>query len=141
MRLPPALRLRDFRLLIAAMLGMGLAGQMVDVAIGWQVYAIHRSALDLGLIGLADFVQLPLFARSILHSGPGGLGVLRSARSVGGLAAALLLTRYSVGRRSGRTLLLVVALFGACMVVFGLSRWFALSFAALAIAGFVDMIS
>src|SRR5919206_229238 len=62
MRLPPALRLRDFRLLIAAMLGMGLAGQMVDVAIGWQVYAIHRSALDLGLIGLAEFVPLPLLA-------------------------------------------------------------------------------
>src|SRR5919206_4396160 len=62
MRLPPALRLRDFRLLIAAMLGMGLAGQMVDVAIGWQVYAIHRSALDLGLVGLAEFLPLPLLA-------------------------------------------------------------------------------
>jgi hypothetical protein len=110
---------------------------------------IRRTPLLFGAISLDLFAVLfggavallPLFARSILHTGPGGLGVLRSASSVGGLAAALLLTRYSVGRRSGRTLLLVVALFGACMVVFGLSRWFALSFAALAIAGFVDMIS
>src|SRR5919206_5136418 len=67
MRLPPALRLRDFRLLIAAMLGMGLAGQMVDVAIGWQVYAIHRHALDLGLIGLAEFLPLPLLALPAGH--------------------------------------------------------------------------
>ena len=35
---------------------------MVAVAVGWQVYAIHRSAFDLGLIGLAEFVPLPLLA-------------------------------------------------------------------------------
>ena len=29
----------------------GLGGQIVAVAVGWQVYAIHRSAFDLGLIG------------------------------------------------------------------------------------------
>ena len=39
------------------------------------------------------------------------------------------------------TLLVVVALFGVCMVVFGLSKWLPLSLAALAVAGFVDMVS
>ena len=38
---------------------MGVSLQMVEVAIGWEVYALHRSALDLGWIGLAEF--LPLF--------------------------------------------------------------------------------
>jgi uncharacterized membrane protein YeaQ/YmgE (transglycosylase-associated protein family) len=84
---------------------------------------------------------LPLFARSVLHTGPVGLGVLRSAPAVGALVGALLLTRWPLRRRAGRTLLLVVGAFGACMIVFGLSRWFAVSAAALAASGFVDMIS
>jgi MFS family permease len=323
-RLPPPLRLRDFRLLVAAVLGMGLAQQMVDVAIGWQVYAIHRHALDLGLIGLAEFLPLPLlalpaghvadrlsrrlvfvsslilntavaaalivvtlagasrlwpfialaatngvaaaignpaaralppalvppellssaialrsiatrvgaivgpaiggflfaaraeavyvaaaalfvlslacvaalheravereplaepppradsllggirlirrtpvllgaisldlfavlfggavallplFARSILHTGPGGLGLLRSAPAIGGLIAAAILANRPIGQRAGRTLLWVVGLFGASIVVFGLSRSFVLSLLALATSGFVDMYS
>jgi MFS family permease len=84
---------------------------------------------------------LPLFARSILHVGPTGLGVLRSAPAVGALCAAALLTRKPLGARAGRTLLSVVAAFGASMVVFGLSRSFVLSLAALAVSGFVDMYS
>src|SRR5436190_23186523 len=65
--MPSPLRLREFRLLVGAMLGMALAGQMVDVAIGWQVYAIHRHALDLGLVGLAEFIPLPLLALPAGH--------------------------------------------------------------------------
>ena len=84
---------------------------------------------------------LPLFARSILHVGPTGLGVLRSAPSVGALCAAALLTRRPLGRRVGRKLLLVVGAFGASMVVFGLSRSLLLSLLALAVSGFVDMYS
>ena len=84
---------------------------------------------------------LPLFARSILHVGPTGLGVLRSAPSVGALCAAALLTRRPLGGRVGRKLLLVVGAFGASMVVFGLSRSLVLSLLALAVSGFVDMYS
>ncbi len=84
---------------------------------------------------------LPLFARSVLHVGPTGLGILRSAPSVGALCAAALLTRRPLGGRAGRTLLTVVGAFGASMIVFGLSRSFALSLAALAVSGFVDMYS
>jgi MFS family permease len=323
-RLPPALEIRDFRLLIGAVLATGLSSQMLEVAIGWQVYAINRSALDLGLIGLAEFLPmlllalpagqladrlprrlvfavsvalsaavavclllvtlagasqfwqfmllaagigaagaignpaaralppvlvpaqylasglalrsiamrvgaivgpaiggalfalqaelvygvgiglflaslaciaflrvpptertllaqspprlesllagislirrtpvllgaisldlfavlfggavalLPLFTRSILDAGPAGLGLLRAAPSVGGLLAAAILATRPLGRHSGRTLLVVVAGFGAAMIVFGLSRSFPLSFAALAVSGFLDMIS
>ncbi len=84
---------------------------------------------------------LPLFARSILHTGPFGLGVLRSAPAVGALVAGIRLARRPLGRRAGRTLLIVVGLFGVSMIVFGLSRWFWLSLLALAVSGFVDMIS
>ena len=84
---------------------------------------------------------LPLFAQSILHTGPFGLGVLRSAVAVGALIGALRLARKPLGSHAGRTLLLVVGAFGASMVVFGLSHWFWLSALALAVSGFVDMIS
>ena len=84
---------------------------------------------------------LPLFARSILHTGPFGLGILRSAPAVGALVAGIRLARRPLGRHAGRTLLVVVGTFGVCMVVFGLSRWFWLSLVALAISGFVDMFS
>jgi MFS family permease len=84
---------------------------------------------------------LPLFAKSILHTGPFGLGVLRSTVAVGALAAGLLLARKPLGGRAGRTLFVVVGLFGASMIVFGLSRWFWLSALALAVSGFVDMFS
>src|SRR5581483_6567477 len=48
-------------------LANGLATQMLAVAIGWQVYAIHRNPLDLGLVGLAEFVPLPLLALPAGH--------------------------------------------------------------------------
>ena len=84
---------------------------------------------------------LPLFARSILHVGPVALGVLRSAPAVGALLAAAAMTRRPLERHAGRRLLAVVGAFGASMVVFGLSRSFALSLLALAVSGFVDMYS
>jgi hypothetical protein len=56
-RLPPALQDRDFALLWASFLTMGFPAQMMAVAVGWQVYAIRRNPLDLGLIGLAEFAS------------------------------------------------------------------------------------
>jgi MFS family permease len=84
---------------------------------------------------------LPLFAKSVLHTGPLGLGVLRSAIAVGALFAGIMIARKPLGGKAGRTLLVVVGLFGASMVVFGLSRWFLVSALALAVSGFADMIS
>jgi hypothetical protein len=84
---------------------------------------------------------LPVFARSILHVGPEGLGVLRAAPAAGALVAAVVITRRPLLRRAGRLLLLVVGLYGASIVVFGLSRSFALSLIMLAVGGFADMIS
>ena len=64
---------------------------------------------------------LPVFAQSVLHTGRAGLGVLRSAPAVGAVAAGLALVRRPIPRRTGPTLIVVVAAFGACMIVFGLS--------------------
>jgi len=84
---------------------------------------------------------LPVFARSILHVGATGLGVLRAAPALGAVLGAAFITYRPIGGRAGRTLLIVVALYGACIVVFGLSRVFVLSLLALVVSGFVDLYS
>ena len=99
-------------------------------------------ALDLFAVLLGDAIALaPVFAITILHTGPIGLGLLRTSPSVGALAAALILTRRPLRRPAGPTLLVVVGTFGAATIVFGLSKWLPLSMAALMVTGFVDMIS
>jgi hypothetical protein len=121
---------------------------------GWDslvagVRFIFRTRMLLGAIGLdlfgvllGDSIALaPVFAQSILHVGPIGLGLLRTAPSVGALVAALLLARKPLHTPAGPTLLVVVGTFGAGMIVFGLSKWLPLSLAALCLTGFVDMIS
>jgi MFS family permease len=51
------------------------------------------------------------------------------------------LTRWPLRQRVGRTLLVAVAVFGVCMLVFGLSTSFWLSMAALVISGGADTVS
>jgi len=98
--------------------------------------------LDLFAVLLGDAIALaPVFARTILDVGPIGLGALRTAPSVGALCAGVLISRRPLQRRAGPTLLVVVATFGVATIVFGVSRSLPLSLAALAVTGFVDMIS
>ena len=61
------LRHRDFALYVAATVATSFAIEMSFVAIGWQVYAIHRDPLDLGIVGLAMFLPLPLLALPAGH--------------------------------------------------------------------------
>jgi hypothetical protein len=113
------------------------------------VVFIRRTPILLGAILLDLFAVLfggavallPVFAQTILHTGPVGLGVLRSGPAAGAVLAGILLVHRPLPGRTGRTLIWAVAAFGACMVVFGLSRSFALSLAALAVSGAVDMLS
>jgi MFS family permease len=110
---------------------------------------VLKTRIILGAISLDLFAVLfggavallPVFARTILDVGPVGLGVLRTAPAIGALLAAGILTRRPLRQPAGPTLLVVVAVFGGSIVVFGLSKWFPLSLLALAVSGFADMIS
>ena len=99
-------------------------------------------SLDLFAVLLGGATALlPIFARDILLTGPGGLGLLRAAPAVGALAMSLLLARWPVQRRSGAWLLGAVAIYGATMVGFGLSRQLGWSITLLALSGAADMVS
>lgn len=124
------------------------------VAGGWSslfagIAFIRSKPAVLGAISLDLFAVLlggatallPIYASDILHTGSVGLGLLRSAPAVGALSVALLLARYPLRRKVGRSMFIAVAIFGCATIVFGLSRWFPLSLLALVVLGASDMIS
>lgn len=84
---------------------------------------------------------LPAVASDILHLGPIGYGVLRASQSAGAVTMAIVGGRLPAWKRPGRVLLIVVALFGACTIGFGLSTSFPLSVALLFACGALDNIS
>jgi len=98
--------------------------------------------LDLFVVMLGGVTALlPIYARDILDAGPIGLGLLRSAPAAGALVTAVILSRYPVERHIGRKMFMVVAIYGATTIVFGLSTWFPLSLFALACLGASDALS
>lgn len=84
---------------------------------------------------------LPIYATSILHVGPIGLGWLQAADSVGAVCMALLLAHRPPFTKAGPTLLLAVTGFGVATIIFGISHWFWLSFLMLFFLGAFDNIS
>ena len=99
-------------------------------------------SLDLFAVLLGGAVALlPIFARDMLHIGPWGLGILRSAPAVGAATVAFLLATFPLRRRAGIIMLVCVLIFGVATIVFGVSKSFAVSLVALVILGASDMIS
>jgi hypothetical protein len=92
------------------------------------------------LVGSANGL-LPIFARDILHVGPIGLGLLRSAEAAGALATAMVLSHHPIEHRIGYKLFAVVAIFGALTIMFGLSTSFPISLLTLVALGAADAVS
>jgi MFS family permease len=109
----------------------------------WKTKAILATiTLDLFAVLLGGATALlPMFADDILGVGAAGLGWLRAAPPIGAVTMALALAHLPPMRRAGITLLGAVAGFGLAMIVFGLSRSFWLSMAALCLAGACDVVS
>ncbi len=85
--------------------------------------------------------MLPIYAAEVLHMGPEGLGWLRAAPAFGAIFMSLQLIRKPITHRAGSALLWSVFGFGICILVFGISKNFWLSFAALALSGALDSVS
>jgi len=110
--------------------------------IGAAPILLGAITLDLFAVLFGGAVALlPVFAQSVLHVGPAGLGVLRSAPAIGAVIAGVVLVRHPISSRAGPILIACVCGFGASIVVFGVSRVFLLSAAALLASGAFDMFS
>jgi MFS family permease len=109
----------------------------------WEKKLILGSiSLDMFAVLLGGAVALlPVYARTILHTGPWGLGLLRSAPGVGAALMAIVVAHRPIRRRAGLTMLLCVAAFGALTIVFGISTSLILSLVALFMIGASDMVS
>jgi hypothetical protein len=110
---------------------------------------IWKHKLILGSISLDMFAVLlggavallPVYAREILHAGPWGLGLLRSAPGIGAALMAIVVAYRPIRRRAGATMLVCVAGFGVFTIMFGISRSMVLSLVALVLVGASDMVS
>ena len=101
-------------------------------------------AISLDLFGVlfgGATALLPVYAADVLHVGPAGLGVLRTAPGVGAAVCGIVLGLAPITRHVGRWMFGGVAVFGLATIVFGLSQWFWLSLAALTVMGAGDMVS
>ncbi|MGC9952878.1 MAG: MFS transporter [Rhizomicrobium sp.] len=125
----------------------GEVGRLARVVEG--IRFVRERPVVLGAISLDLFAVLlggatallPVFARDILHVGPIGLGLLRSAPAAGAAMMAFALARRPLEHGTGWKMFAAVAVFGAATIVFGLSQNFFLSLAALFVLGGSDMIS
>jgi MFS family permease len=85
---------------------------------------------------------LPIFAQDILQVGARGYGWLYAAPAVGAVAmSAVMIPLTSRIRRRGPVLLWAIGGYGLATAVFGVSRWFWLTFFCLAMTGAMDTIS
>jgi MFS family permease len=87
------------------------------------------------VLGFASITLFPTFARDVLQSDAGGLGVLSSARSAGGMLGLLLLARLGFAGRGGRLFLVATLVSGVALAAFALSTIFALSVVLVVIVG------
>jgi len=111
-------------------------------------FVVHTKEL-LGALALDLFAVLfggvraliPVYARDILQVGPIGYAWLNAAEDIGSMVMILSLTLRPLKHRQGRTLLYAVAGFGTCIIVFGISKVYLISFLALLCSGMLDGIS
>ncbi len=99
-------------------------------------------SLDLFAVLFGGAVALvPVYAKDILKVGPIGFGWLNAATDIGAIIIVIWLALFPLKQKQGKTLLFAVAGFGACIIIFGISKLFLLSFMALMIGGILDGIS
>lgn len=103
---------------------------------------LNAMALDMFAVLFGGAVaMLPVFATDILHAGALEFGLLRSAVAIGSLITMFILAYKPLVYKPGIKLLAAVFGFGVCIIIFGLSTSFVLSFAALLFSGMLDAIS
>jgi Arabinose efflux permease len=107
-----------------------------------QKLILGSITLDMFAVLLGGAVALlPVYARTILHTGPWGLGLLRSAPGVGAAITAIVVAYRPIQRRAGLTMLMAVGAFGVLTIIFGISHSLILSMIVLFMTGAADMVS
>jgi MFS family permease len=118
-----------------------------SLAVGFKF--VFENKIILGTITLDMFAVLlggatsllPAYAKDILKTGPGGLGLLGAAMPIGAVTCMFWLAHRPQLQKAGRAMLWAVVVFGLATIAFGFSKWLWVSFLLLAVCGGVDNIS
>ncbi|NOV02506.1 MFS transporter [Paenibacillus planticolens] len=110
---------------------------------------IYRHPMILGTISLDLFAVLlggatallPIFAQDILHAGPVGLGLLRTAPAVGALLMSIVLAYFPLRKSVGLKLFAALGVFGLATMLFAISTNLVVSLVALFFIGASDVVS
>jgi MFS family permease len=145
-------------LLVLAVVLMGITKSapqaMNKNAVSWHTLLeglrfVWSRPIVLGAISLDLFAVLfggatallPAYAHDVLHTGPTGLGLLRTAPGAGAALCSVALAFWPIRRRVGAWMFGGVALFGVSTLVLGWTASFAVALAALFLLGAGDMVS
>ena len=112
----PLRRHKPFALYWIARVSSTVALQMLGVAVSWQMYDLTRNPLDLGLVGLTQFIPAALFVLVAGHIADryDRRTIVRTCQWISGLAAATLAAGTAWGVMTRESLLAVVFVIGAC---------------------------
>ena len=108
------LKQREFTYYLGARFFSTIAAQMLIIAVGWQVYHLTGRVIDLGLIGLSQFLPflcLSLFAGHVADQYDRGL-IIRSCLAVFLISTLLLLVFAAQGLRSTLPIFGVLGILG-----------------------------
>lgn len=108
-------RHRPFVLFWLARTATTVALQMQAVAVSWQMYELTRDPLDLGLVGLTQFVPVALFVLVAGHAADryDRRAIVRSCQFLAGLAVAMLAAGTAYDWLSRNAILTIVFIIGA----------------------------
>ena len=108
------LKQRPFVLFWLARLSATMGYHMLAITIGWQMYALTSSALDLGFIGLIQFIPSVVLTLLIGHAADryDRRMIVRGAQSIYVLVAVILTYAFSTGMVTRELLFAAVFLIG-----------------------------
>ena len=111
----PLRRHRPFALYWVSRVSSTVALQMQTVAVGWQMYDLTRNPLDLGLVGLTQFIPAALFVLVAGHVADryDRRTIIRICQLIAGLAGATLALGTAGGWMTRESLLAVVFVTGS----------------------------
>ena len=96
--------------------------------------------LVFAVFGVAIFPLLPVYARDVLHSGPGGYGTLVASMGVGALAGSIIMSFRAELPKKGLGMVVSAAVWDIAMVGFAFSTSFPLSVVLLFVMGAAGMV-
>jgi predicted MFS family arabinose efflux permease len=119
-------------------------GESIMTGVRQGLAFVRNQGAMVGLIGLAFCMTafampmiafLPVFAKNVLHAGPGAYSILLACSGAGSVAGALVVAALGNIQKKGLSALLMLLVLGAGIVAFALSKSILLSCVLLLISG------